>query len=179
MAYVITPMDEEAARDIAGWRYDPPYSFYNTVPGAVAALLDPANAYYAVRTADGKLAGFFCFGAEAQVAGGHRQGLYTGPDTLDIGLGMRPDLTGHGQGPAFVQAGLDFARRTFAPARFRLSVATFNTRAIRVYRRAGFQPGPVFHSPTAAGDTEFLLMTREAGPDSPAVRREDGSAAPS
>jgi diadenosine tetraphosphate (Ap4A) HIT family hydrolase/GNAT superfamily N-acetyltransferase len=164
MAYSITPMDEEAARDIAGWRYEPPFSFYNTVPGALPALLNPAHAYYAVRTEDGTLAGFFCFGAEAQVPGGHRQGLYPGKDTLDIGLGLRPELTGHGQGLAFVQAGIDFARRTFAPARFRLSVATFNARAIRVYRRAGFKPGLVFHSPTSEGDTEFLLMSREAGP---------------
>jgi [ribosomal protein S18]-alanine N-acetyltransferase len=43
-------------------------------------------------------------------------------------------------GLAYLQAGLAFATQRFTPRRFRLSVATFNERAIRVYERAGFSP---------------------------------------
>ena len=148
------------AAAITGWRYAPPYHFYNTAPDIAAYLLDPANAYFAAYAVDGALAGFFCYGAEAQVFGGHVAGLYSGDDTLDFGLGMRPDLTGRGSGAAFVAAGLAFGRGRYRPHAFRLSVACFNTRAIRVYTQAGFVPGPVFPSPTAHGEVPFLLMRR-------------------
>jgi RimJ/RimL family protein N-acetyltransferase len=75
-------------------------------------------------------------------------------------LALRPDLTGRRIGLGFVEAGMDFARRTFAPATFRLDVATFNQRAIRVYERAGFTPGPRFIRYTRLGPYEFMEMTR-------------------
>ncbi|MDQ2672203.1 MAG: GNAT family N-acetyltransferase, partial [Actinomycetota bacterium] len=74
----------------------------------------------------------FCFGEDAQVASGKRFGLYEAEPALDVGLGMRPDLTGRGLGEEFVYAGLRFARETYSPPAFRLTVAAFNRRAIRV-----------------------------------------------
>jgi hypothetical protein len=47
---------------------------------------------------------------------------------VDVGLGLRPDLTGRALGLGFMLAGLEFARRRFAPDGFRLSVAAFNER---------------------------------------------------
>jgi len=167
-ALVIRPMDAAAARAIAAWRYPAPYAVYNSAPDIAPYLVDPANAYFAARTPAGALVGFFCYGAEAQVPGGHRAGLYGGPDVVDIGLGLHPARAGRGGGLAFVRAGLAFAAARYAPTGFRLSVATFNVRAIRVYERAGFTPGPRFTSPTPAGEAEFMLMTRDAmRPDAP------------
>lgn len=86
--------------------------------------------------------------------------LYGEDRTIDIGLGLRPDLTGKGLGLAFVEAGLAFARKRFAP---RLFVLSFNKRAIRIYERAGFtrvrefmQLNPVH------GELHFVEMRREA-----------------
>jgi [ribosomal protein S18]-alanine N-acetyltransferase len=116
------------------------------------------GSHYVATDERGTLVGFFCFGAPAQVPGGHLCGLYAA-DAVDIGLGMRPDLTGRGLGREFLTAGLDFARRRFAPASFRLAVATFNQRAIHLYEKVGFQSVATFVSLTKSGEAVFLLMT--------------------
>lgn len=73
---------------------------------------------------------------------------------MDIGLGMRPDLTGQGTGYTFVSSILKFAQSQFKAKLFRLTVAQFNKRAIAVYKKLGFEPVMAFPS----GDVEFLIM---------------------
>ena len=151
--YLFRPMSEEHAREIAAWRYEVPYDFYDTVNDQddLAELLDPKRregAYFSAFDERGALVGFFQFENKGQ--------------SVEVGLGLRPDLTGKGLGLGFLLAGLEFARRRFSPARFRLSVATFNERAIRVYERAGFQRVKVFTHHTNGGEHPFLLMARGA-----------------
>jgi ribosomal-protein-alanine N-acetyltransferase len=146
-------MDEAAAEAIAGWHYEGSYAFYDMDQDAedLAELLDPeawTDRYYAVKDEAEALVGFFCFEKEE--------------GTVILGLGLRPDLTGGGLGAGFVEAGLDFAREKYAPATFRLSVATFNRRAIAVYRKVGFKDEALFTNETNGGQYEFLSMTRPA-----------------
>lgn len=150
-------MSEQDAREVAAWRYEAPYDFYDMA--SLEELLDPERRerYHAVLS-DGELAGFFCYGTGGQVPSFN----YPDDGSLDIGLGLRPDLTGKGSGLEFVRAGLGFARRRFETSSFRLSVATFNERAIRTYERAGFRRVDVFIHHTGGGDHPFLLMAREA-----------------
>jgi ribosomal-protein-alanine N-acetyltransferase len=156
-AMVVTfhPMDEASAREICTWCYEPPYDFYNpnsATEACVRHLLDPSGTYYAITDGDGTLVGYCCFGADAQVPGG----TYDEP-ALDIGLGMRPALTGQGHGDNFFAAIVDFALLALAPRRLRVTVAAFNRRAMRVYERAGFRPVESFGR---SGDgAEFVIMT--------------------
>lgn len=159
MNYQLQPMSEAEAREIATWRYPKPYRVYNPGPDAVASLLDERNNYYAVHDRDGVLVGFFCFGRDARVVSGLRPDELADSGALDVGLGMRPDLTGHGHGDDFLRAGLDFARERFRPTYFRLAVLTFNRRAIAAYLRAGFAPKRVFDVGGPRQVREFLLMT--------------------
>jgi ribosomal-protein-alanine N-acetyltransferase len=162
--YVFRPMNEEEARAVVAWRYEAPYDFYDRAndPEGLEELLGPPErrrGYYAALSGeDGELVGFVCFGPGGQVPGFD----YADDGSVDIGLGLRPDLTGRGLGLEFLLSGLEFARRRFSPDGFRLSVATFNERAIRVYERAGFRRVEVFTHSTNGGDHPFLLMTREA-----------------
>ncbi len=151
--YAFREMNDEEAREIAGWRYDAPYNFYDAPSDAddLAELLDPerrAGSYYSAFDDRGVLVGFFQFEAEGE--------------NVVVGLGLRPDLTGGGLGLGFLLAGLRFARRRFDPVAFGLSVAAFNERAIRVYERAGFRRGEVYAHRTNGGEHLFLAMTREA-----------------
>ena len=146
-------MDAADAREISGWRYVPSYDFYDPAadPADLAELLDPErrrDVYFSALDEENGLVGFFQFEKEAK--------------TVDVGLGLRPDLTGRGLGVDFVRSGLEFAMERFSPERFTLSVATFNARAIGVYERAGFRKGEVYTHETNGGEHEFLSMWWEA-----------------
>jgi RimJ/RimL family protein N-acetyltransferase len=160
--FILRPLVASDLTEITAWRYAPPYDFYDWDPADdPALLLLPEDRNLAALDEDGLLAGFVCFGAGGQVPGGVDAGEYDEP-LLDIGLGLRPDLTGRGLGLAFVQAALEAGRELHRPAGFRLTVATFNLRAITVYERAGFTAGVVVWSPSSGVLTEFLVMSRPA-----------------
>jgi ribosomal-protein-alanine N-acetyltransferase len=137
------PMEKTHARSILGWRYDPPYDVYDPGAGDVKetmrVFLDPEYAYTVLLTAEGELIAYCCFGVDAQVPGGDYRG-----EALDVGLGVRPDRTGKGQGSVYVEAILDYARRAFSPPAFRVTIAEFNARALRVWERAGFRRMQMF-----------------------------------
>jgi [ribosomal protein S18]-alanine N-acetyltransferase len=158
LRFTLKPITPSDARAISHWRYEEPYSIYDGDPTSVDALLQPRFAYHSVYDARGELTGYFCFGEDAQVAAGKRLGVYEVEPALDVGLGMRPDLTGRGLGEEFVHAGLRFAREVYSPPAFRLTVAAFNRRAIRVYERAGFETVETFGAPTLGAGKEWLLM---------------------
>jgi [ribosomal protein S18]-alanine N-acetyltransferase len=149
----IRQMSQADAEAIAAWRYDGDYSFYDANADAddLALLLSGEireNRYFSAFAERDALVGFF----EFKLVG----------DTVEIGLGLRPDLTGRGLGLAFVERGMAFARARYAPREFRLSVATFNERAIRVYERAGFAGVRTYDHATAGRVYPFLEMARMA-----------------
>ena len=136
----IVRLSTETARRITTWRYPPPYDLYNLddTPSSIVELT--GGDYYAAFDASGDLIGYFCFGESARVVCPESNQYYRDGAFIDIGLGLRPDLTGEGRGADFVACGLEFGRRVLAPKRsFRLSVATFNLRAVSVYQRLGFK----------------------------------------
>ena len=158
MPLIFRPMDEANARAFISWRYDPPYDYYNIAASAIESLsffIDPHNAYYSIGNEQGTLEAFCCFGADAQVPGGDYS-----TDALDVGWGVRPDLTGQGHGSAYVAAILAFAQQTFAPARLRTTVAEFNKRSRRVCEKAGFRQVQVFSARTDG--TRFVILARDA-----------------
>jgi len=117
----------------------------------MAEFLEPANwpdRFFAVYNEEGRLTGFFCFTNDEA-------------SCVHIALGMRPDLTGRGRGLAFLEAGLAFARDRWAPRLFALSVAAFNQRAIRLYRKAGFRSLREYTQRTNGGDYAFVAMMRK------------------
>ncbi|MCL2362617.1 MAG: GNAT family N-acetyltransferase [Defluviitaleaceae bacterium] len=130
----IVPMTKEYARLISLWKYEGKYSFYNQSEGNIEGYMD--GTHFSYTNEDGKLIGYFCFGKEARIPT-VEEDIYD-DDFLDIGLGLRPDMCGRQIGLAFFNDGLDYAQRVFNTKKFRLSVAVFNERAIKVYIKAGF-----------------------------------------
>jgi ribosomal-protein-alanine N-acetyltransferase len=150
MEFRFRPLAQADAEAIAEWHYPEPYTFYDwrEDPDDLAELLDPAaraDAYAAVDDGSGVLVGFFSFRER-------------GRGTLELGLGLRPELTGRGLGGGFLAAGLDHARARFGPEQVVLRVAAFNRRAIVVYERAGFTPVRVYPHETNGGVWEFVEL---------------------
>jgi [ribosomal protein S18]-alanine N-acetyltransferase len=161
MHYSFAPITEEQAREMASWQYEGPYAFYNPDPeefeADVAGYLDPQNAYYAITGDSGEMLGFCCFGPDARVPDGPYD-----EDLLDVGMGMRPDLTGKGGGHDAIMAVLDFARDKLKPKGFRATVAAFNNRALKLCQGAGFHEVARFSYDTGKGEQQFVLLARDA-----------------
>ncbi|WP_404469614.1 GNAT family N-acetyltransferase [Sutcliffiella horikoshii] len=153
MMYKFEKMTQEQAEEIAhNWHYDGDYAFYDMEADEedLEEFLDckaRGNYMFAVMIED-ELIGFFSVSQAAA-------------NVYDIGLGMRPDLTGNGRGTEFLHACMDFVQSRFTVDKITLSVATFNQRAIKVYRKVGFKDMDTFMQDTNGSTYEFLWMLYE------------------
>jgi [ribosomal protein S18]-alanine N-acetyltransferase len=151
---MVKTMTENVAKEILLWKYEHPYNFYNNEVsnGAIKELLE--GNYFAVVDETNQLAGFFCTGDSAKVFGGIPYGAYPN-NMIDIGLGMKPELTGKGLGFSFLTFILQQIQQTNSNSLpLRLTVAAFNKRAIRLYENIGFSRKKSFIS----NGTEFSTM---------------------
>ena len=156
MEYQFTSMTQEQAEDIAyTWHYDGEYSFYDMEADQedLAEFLNPktrGETMFAVTYKDELVA----FLSVARVTG----------KTFDIGLGMKPSLTGRGKGAEFLKAAIDFVKSEFLAKKITLSVAVFNQRAIKVYRKMGFEEVGMMMQKTNGSTFEFLNMELNINP---------------
>lgn len=131
---LVTPAD---VQHFFAWHYPPPYDIYNLgeepSPEEMAYCLEPQYQYHVMLDATDVIVAFCSFGVDGQVPGGDYSA-----DALDIGLGLRPELTGQGKGVEYVQRVIDFALEKFTPNALRVTIAAFNRRAQKVWEKAGF-----------------------------------------
>jgi [ribosomal protein S18]-alanine N-acetyltransferase len=148
----IRPLAAADAESIAAWRYPPPYDVYDDGDGGEGDVQEGELTGKYAFSEDGVLVGFCSFGSDGRVPGG------TYPDgALDVGIGMRPDLTGRGHGERYLGAALDFATRELGATKFRATVAEFNQRALRLCERAGFRRLVRFEG----RDRAYWILVRE------------------
>lgn len=150
--YSVMPLTQDLALEIANqWMYEPPYDFYNAVadPEDYAELISPearGDRYFAVIRNAGLL-GYFTYEWSA--------------DVLTLGLGMKPERTGQGDGRAFYQVIEDYLIKECSPRKLSLAVATFNERAQRLYRAVGYREIERFVQETNGGLYDFIKMEKE------------------
>ncbi|WP_085992911.1 GNAT family N-acetyltransferase [Oceanobacillus senegalensis] len=156
MQLIIKKMTEKYAVDVLCWKYEKPYNFYNNVltSGAIMELL--TYKYFVVLDKYNDLIGYFCIGRPAQIPDGELNGVYK-EDCIDVGIGMKPRLTGKGKGHIFFSRILRFIQEKHPDKDIRLTVATFNERAIRLYKKLGFVEDASFYSK----EMEFITMKRK------------------
>lgn len=160
MTYQFAVLPQQQAEAIAyTWHYEGDDSFYNMEADKddLTDFIDAeqrGQSVFAI-TSDGELVGFV---SVAQ------------PDaeTVDLGLGRKPDLIGNGSGRAFVTSILDFVKATYSSHRITLSVAAFNVWAIRVYETCGFKQSGSFQQPTNGSTFDFIQMEHQESPQNQA-----------
>lgn len=148
----VAPLTREHAEDIATWRYVAPYDTYDMAGADPAELLRPDVGYHAVLAGD-RLIGFRSFGSDGQVPGWDYD-----DSALDTGGGLRPELTGRGLGRTVIAAGLAYGRARFSPNAFRVTVASFNSRALRTVESLGFRRIGTFNA--RRDGREFVVLVR-------------------
>ncbi|SDM92476.1 GNAT family N-acetyltransferase [Bacillus sp. OK048] len=155
MQLVVKNMNEELAKQILTWKYVSPYDFYNNEESSESLKELLENPYYAVLNQNNELVDFFCIGKSAQVPFGSTVGAYS-EEIIDIGIGLNPSLAGQGFGAAFFSFILSYIQENFKSDSIRLTVASFNKRAIHLYTKLGFLPKMKFNKES----TEFITMVK-------------------
>ncbi|PZE20118.1 GNAT family N-acetyltransferase [Paenibacillus xerothermodurans] len=158
-AYHIVPLKEEQCQEICTWSYPPPYDIYNWRPWAdmLAAQEEFADKelreqqYRAVVDNKGEMWGFAQF--------------FPMKGVTRLGLGMDPKRCGQGFGVDFVRAVAAYAREQSPDNEIDLEVLTWNIRAYRVYRSAGFVHTDSYDRMTPHGRQAFYCMVRKHAPD--------------
>jgi ribosomal-protein-alanine N-acetyltransferase len=154
----ICSLETSHAEEICSWIYEAPYDIYNwpdweKMKKDGIEFGDPvlrAAQYAAVLGGQQKLIGFAQF--------------FPLTGVTRLGLGLRPDLCGHGLGPAFTRLIIAEAKRRAPQNEIDLEVLTWNTRAARAYERAGFYITDTYSRSTPTGFAECHCMVYEELP---------------
>jgi ribosomal-protein-alanine N-acetyltransferase len=152
MKMIFVPMNEEYANEIIDWHYDGIYSFYDMTADKedLEEFKNPDNwdSYFAVLNEEGELVGNYCYWFDNEI--------------LNIGFGIKPELTGKGLGQEFVLEGIKFLidKLDYKEKYIELQVAEFNKRAIKVYERIGFEFVEEFMQKTNGGEYKFIRMRK-------------------
>lgn len=151
------PTDEASARKFLGWKYEHPYEIYNYSPEHfaedLAYHLDPANNMHSMYRGD-ELVGYCSYGRDAQVPGGDYS-----EEALDIGMMIKPELTGQGQGSNYANAVIQNGISKYHPRKLRVTILESNLRAIRVWEKNGFQTAKSFSR--EKDNLGFVILTKE------------------
>ncbi|WP_238322990.1 GNAT family N-acetyltransferase [Gorillibacterium massiliense] len=146
------PFTMEYGQEICHWQYEPPYDLYNwgaweTLEAAGDEFADPyirETQFSGVLDENGRLIGFVQF---FPIVGVTR-----------LGLGLRPDLCGSGNGATFAQACAEEALRRKPLDAVDLEVLVWNDRARKAYERAGFRITDRYERKMPDGMGDFFCM---------------------
>lgn len=144
---------ESDAKDISSWKYDGIYNFYDNDKTEAkknwALNINNEQNTFSIYNDKNELIGNCCFDYDAE------DKLYT------FGVQMRPRLTGKGLGREVVEAILSFGRETYKFNEIGLLVAKFNKRAIKVYKKLGFNIKEEFIWNVNSEEKEFVAMRKK------------------
>ncbi|MGT9658487.1 GNAT family N-acetyltransferase [Enterococcus faecalis] len=123
MVFKIERMEQKTAVQIADeWKYPGVYAFYDMTadPEDYEELIHPdqrGDHYFQV-SCNEELFGFFCVFQENH------------SETIEFGMGIKPEHTGQGLGQKYLEAVLIYLIENYCFTSIRLAVAEFNQRAI-------------------------------------------------
>jgi ribosomal protein S18 acetylase RimI-like enzyme len=146
-------MTEEYAREISYWRYKGEYAVYNTpsyeeMIQKNSGLVNPDKKenYHCFINEDGKLIAYLNL-------------LKRDNNTIFLGIGLAPEFCGKGIGKEILKEGIKIAEVKYRDCSIELQVRSWNKRAVKCYKSAGFVITKTETIKDHDGnDTEFTFM---------------------
>ena len=145
----LEPLTKEIVAKISGWEYEAPYEAYSFKGHHDEYLMD--ESIWGVEQ--------FCLTYDGIVLG--QVACQYEEDNLWVGWSMAPELTGQGNGAAFVTRCVQEIRRVKGyTGRLLLRVSARNKRAIKAYQKAGFRYVETIQDEIAFSDNmeDFWVM---------------------
>ena len=152
----IALLSQKNARIIADeWHYDGQYAFYDMKNDQedYDEIISPKlrkNNYFQVLDTNDNLVAFFCLDPDKKKR-----------EQVEVGLGLAPNLTGHGLGSEFITVIENFVKDNYDYKIIVLSVADFNLRAIKVYQMAGYVQTGTENVHSNGGIYKFNIMSKK------------------
>lgn len=137
------------------WHYDGQYAFYDMKNDQedYDEIISPQlrkNNYFQVLDTNDNLVAFFCLDPDKEKK-----------EQVEVGLGLAPDLTGHGRGSEFMTVIENYIKNNYDYQVIILAVADFNLRAIKVYQTAGYVITGTEMVHSNGGIYKFNIMTKK------------------
>ena len=145
----LEPLTKETVAEMSRWEYEAPYDAYSFKGHHDEYLLD--ESIWGVEQ--------FCLTYDGIVLG--QVACQYEEDNLWVGWSMAPELTGQGNGAAFVTRCVQEIRRVKGyTGRLLLRVSARNKRAIKAYQKAGFRYVETIQDEIAFSDNmeDFCVM---------------------
>ena len=152
----IALLSQKNARIIADeWHYEGQYAFYDMKNDRedYDEIISPQlrkNNYFQVLDTNENLVAFFCLDPDKEKR-----------EQVEVGLGLAPNLTGHGLGSEFIAVIENFVKDNYDYKVIALSVADFNLRAIKVYQTAGYVQTGTENVRSNGGIYKFNIMSKK------------------
>lgn len=145
-------LTEDYAKQICNWKYESKYSIYNfpkwdvilSQNWGIAIESKRKNEFAAVINEPGSLCGYIRF--------------INNNDYVLLGFGLKPSLCGQGFGDNFMELLKNECNRRYGNKKIILEVRSFNERAIKCYKKAGFKIVDLYNKDTLIGYDEFVKM---------------------
>lgn len=143
-------MTLEDAKEMCSWDYPGEYQVYNN-SWEEAADRNVSYANEQVRASE-----FWSLMQGDEMAGFFR--LHPDGEGVMLGLGLRPDLCGQGNGRLLLEYAVHTFQKRYPGANLHLMVREWNERAIKCYASSGFVQTGYRRMRTPSGEADFLCM---------------------
>lgn len=145
-------LTEDNAKEICDWQYNDKYSIYN-YPKWTKIL----NERWGITLEEKRKNEFNTILDDYNNICGYVR-LIDKNDYILIGLGLKPSLCGKGLGNITMELIKQHCKNNYAGKKIMLEVRSFNKRAIRCYKKAGFNAIAIYKKDTPIGCGEFIKM---------------------
>ena len=145
-------LTEDHAKQICCWKYEEIYSIYNYPDWdtlnqqrwGITIEEKRKNEFTAVIDESNNLCGYIRFIEKK--------------DFVLVGLGLKPSLCGQGLGDMLMELLKNECKNRYDNKKIALEVRSFNKRAIKCYKKSGFEITDVYQKDTLIGSDEFVKM---------------------